>query len=65
MRLELWGGAGFHLDFPGVEISSAGGVWEMVRANSCDRFLFHFSFIIFLFKSYVHCFYGTRNDMHL
>ena len=24
-----------------------------------------FSFFSFFFKSYVHCFYGTRNDMHL
>jgi len=24
-----------------------------------------FFFFFFLFKSYVHCFYGTRNDMHL
>jgi len=26
-----------HDDFPGVEISIAGGVGEMVRANYCDR----------------------------
>jgi len=50
-----------HDDFPGVEISSAGGIGEMVRGNHCDRFFFFF----FFFKSYVHCFYGTRNDMHL
>jgi len=27
-------------------------------------FLLFFFFFLF-FKSYVHCFYGTRNDMHL
>jgi len=26
-----------HDDFPGVEISIAGGVGEMVRGNYCDR----------------------------
>jgi len=26
---------------------------------------FLFFFFSFFFKSYVHCFYGTRNDMHL
>jgi len=31
--------------------------WFM--SNYCDLFFF------FFFKSYVHCFYGTRNDMHL
>jgi len=51
-----------HDDFPCVEISIAGGVGEMVRANYSDRFFF--SFFSF-FKSYVHCFYGTRNDKHL
>jgi len=39
------GGGGSHDDFPGVEISIAGGVGEMVRANYCDRFF------IFLFLS--------------
>jgi len=33
-----------HDDFPGVEISITGGVGEMVRANSCDRFFFLFFF---------------------
>ena len=47
-----------HDDFPGVEISIAGGVGEMVRGNYCERFFF-------FLNSYVHCFYGTRNDMHL
>ena len=29
-------------------------------------FFFFFSFFFFFFfKSYVHCFYDTRNDMHL
>jgi len=36
-------------DFPGVGISIARGVGEMVRANYCDRFSFFFSF--FMFKS--------------
>ena len=31
-----------HADFPGVEISIAGGVAEIVRVNYCDRFFFHF-----------------------
>jgi len=53
-----------HDDFPGVEISIAGGVGEMVRANYCHHF-FVFFFFSFFFKSYDHCFYGTRNDMHL
>jgi len=26
-----------HDDFPGVQISIAGGVWEIVRGNYCDR----------------------------
>jgi len=44
----------------GVEISITGGVAETEDAsNYCDFFFF------FFFKSYVHCFYGTRNDMHL
>jgi len=35
-------------DFPGVEISIAGGVGEMVRGNYCDRFFsFFFSFFFF------------------
>jgi len=29
--------------------------------DSCN----FFSFFFFFFKSYVHCLYGTRNDMHL
>jgi len=31
-----------HDDFPGVEISIAGGVGEMVHANYRDRFIFIF-----------------------
>ena len=34
----------------------------MVPANYPEDF---FHFFSFFFKSYVHCFYGTRNDMHL
>ena len=30
-------------------------------SNYCDLFIFIFIFL----KSYVHCFYGTRNSMHL
>ena len=41
-----------HDDFPGVEVSIAGGVGEMVRANYCDRFFFSFFFLFFFFKSY-------------
>jgi len=36
-----------HDDFPGVEISIAGGVGEMVRANYCHCFSFFFSFSFF------------------
>jgi len=36
-----------HNDFPGVEISIAGGVGEMVRGNYSDRFLFFFFFSFF------------------
>ena len=36
-----------HDDFPGVEISIAGGVGEMVRANYCDHFFL--SFVSFFF----------------
>jgi hypothetical protein len=51
----------------GVEISIAGGVAETeddLTTTTVFIFLF-FIFFIFIFKSYVHCFYGTRNDMHL
>jgi len=35
-----------HNDFPGVEISIAGGVGEMVRGHYCDRlFLFFLRFL--------------------
>jgi len=44
-----------HDDFPGVEISIAGGVGEMVRANYCDLFFF-FSFLI----SLIYCFYWGK-----
>jgi len=55
-----------HNDFPGVEISIAGGVAEMVCEKSVRvTFSFFFHFLFFFFKSHVHCFYGTRNDMHL
>jgi len=37
-----------HDDFPGVEISIAGGVGEMVRANYCDLFLFFLFFYLIL-----------------
>jgi len=48
----------------GVEISIAGGVEETNDVCVISYFfLFLLSFL--LFKSYVHCFYGTRNDMHL
>ena len=33
-------GAGSHNDLPGIEISIAGGVGEMVRANYSDVFFF-------------------------
>jgi len=33
-------------------------------SNYCVLFFFS-SFFFSFFKSYVHCFYGTRNDMHL
>jgi len=36
-----------HDDFPSVEISIAGGVGEMVRANYYDRFLFLFLFLFY------------------
>jgi len=36
-----------HDDFPCVEISIAGGVGEMVRANYCDRLFFFFHFLFF------------------
>jgi len=53
----------------GVEISIAGGVGEKVRRlTTVTVFLFFCSFsfsLFFFFKSYVHCFYGTRNVMHL
>jgi len=42
------GGGGSQDDFPGVEISIAGGVGEMVPANNCDSFFF-FSFFFFFF----------------
>ena len=35
-----------HDDFPGVEISIAGAVGEMLRANYCDRFFLFFSFFL-------------------
>jgi len=44
-----------HDNFPGVEISIAGGVGEMVRANYCERlfsFFFFFFFLFFFFISY-------------
>ena len=40
------GGGGSHDDFPSVEISIAGGVGEMVRANYSDLFSF-FPFFFF------------------
>jgi len=54
-----------HDDFPGVEISIAGGVGEMVRANYCDRFFFFFFFFSFFFLiSLIHCFYqGKRTTV--
>jgi len=36
-----------HNEFPGVQISIAGGAGEMVRANYCDRFFSFFSFFSF------------------
>jgi len=46
----------------GVEISIAGGVaGDEGWSNSCNFFISFFTF----FKSYVHCFYGTRTDMQL
>ena len=36
-----------HDDFPGVEISIAGGVWEMVRGLTTVTFFFFFSFFFF------------------
>jgi len=49
-------------DFLGVEISIAGAVGEMVRANYCDRFFFFFFF--FFLISLFHCFYrGKRTTV--
>jgi len=47
-RRRRGGGGGCHNDFPGVEISIAGGVGEMVRGNYCDSFFF-FSFLFLFF----------------
>jgi len=47
-----------HDDFPGVEISIAGGLGEMVRANYCDRFFF--SFLFFFLISLIYCFYRCK-----
>ena len=44
-----------HDDFPGLEISIAGGVEEMVHDNYCVRFFFlffFFSFFLFFFFSF-------------
>ena len=37
-----------HDDFPGIEISIAGGVGEMEGGNYCDSFFFFFSFFFFV-----------------
>jgi len=46
-----------HTDFPGVEISIAGGVGEKVPAYYCYRFCF-----LFFLISLIYCFY--RGKMH-
>jgi len=47
-----------HDDFPGMEISIAGGVGEIVRANYSDRFSFSFFlFFFFFFFNQVRLFY--------
>ena len=52
-----------HDDFPGVEISIAGGVGEMVRALTTVTFLVFFFLFFFLFLiSLIDCFY--RGKMH-
>jgi len=43
------GGGASHDDFPGVEISIAGGVGEIVCANYCDCFFFFSFLFIFIF----------------
>jgi len=50
-----------HDDFPGVEISIAGGVVEMVRGLTTVTFFF-FLFLLFFLISLIHCFY--RGKMH-
>jgi len=55
-----------HDDFPGVEISIAGGVGEMVRALTTVTFffLFFFSFFFFFLISIINCFYlGKRTPV--
>ena len=55
-------------DFPGVQISIAGGVGEMVRANYCDRFFSFFLFFFlsfFIFKSSAFVLLRYKDSMHL
>jgi len=51
MQKPSWGrrggSGGSHADFPGVEISIARGVGEMLRGNYCDRFFFFSLFFFF------------------
>jgi len=47
-----------HDDFPGVEISIAGGVGEKVRGNYCDHFFFLF-FLFFLILL-IYCLYWGK-----
>jgi len=49
-----------HDDFPGVEISIAGGVWEMVRGLTTVTFFFFFSFFLFFSFFYIICSWFLR-----
>jgi len=52
-----------HNDFPGVEISIAGDVGEMVRVTTATVFSFFFFF--FFFKSSAFVFLRYKDSMHL
>ena len=54
-----------HDDFPRVEISIAGGVGEMVRANYCDHFFFSFFFFFFSFLNLAYLLFLSGQNAQL